>query len=169
MFKILTYFCMFIMQWNIRESLMKLLQVSFTVWQQKDALTSKVYLWVMTVLITANSIKSQSRPSILSLGLMTFFINSKGQATFLRLTWGWGITNLGWEVRIYQKWHFGLDGHYEFLVMSFGLINAQAAFMDLMNRLFWSYLDSFVIVFVDNILVYLKNEGEHMDHLRMVL
>ncbi|XP_069147980.1 uncharacterized protein [Solanum lycopersicum] len=53
--------------------------------------------------------------------------------------------------------------------MSFGLINAQAAFMDLMHRVFRSYLDSFVIVFIDDILVYSKNEGDHMDHLRVVL
>ena len=41
--------------------------------------------------------------------------------------------------------------------------------MDLMNRVFWNYLDSFVIVFIDNILVYSKNDGDHMDHLRVVL
>ena len=52
-------------------------------------------------------------------------------------------------------------GHYEFLVMSFGLTNSRETFMDLMNRVFQSYLDSFVIVFIDYILVYLKNEGEH--------
>ena len=51
--------------------------------------------------------------------------------------------------------------------MSFGLTNDPAAFMYLMNRVFQSYLDLFVIVFVDDILVYLKNEGEHMDHLRV--
>ena len=60
-------------------------------------------------------------------------------------------------------------GHYEFLVMSFGLTNAPVVFMDLMNRVFQNYLDSFVIVFSDDILVYLKNEGDHMNHLRVVL
>ena len=60
-------------------------------------------------------------------------------------------------------------GQYEFLVMSFGLTNSVAAFMDLMNRVFRSYLDSFVIAFIDDILVYLKNEGDHMGHLRVVL
>ena len=60
-------------------------------------------------------------------------------------------------------------GHYEFLVMSFGLTNATTVFKDLINRVFRSYLDSFVIVFNDNILVYPKNDGEHIDHLRVVL
>ena len=53
--------------------------------------------------------------------------------------------------------------------MSFGITNAPAAFMDLMNRLFQNYLDAFVIVFIDDILVYSKNEGDHMGHLRLVL
>ena len=52
-------------------------------------------------------------------------------------------------------------GHFEFTVMPFGLMNALAAFMDLMHRVFQPYLDQFVVVLVDDILIYSQSEWEH--------
>ena len=60
-------------------------------------------------------------------------------------------------------------GYYEFLVVSFGLTNAPAAFMDLMNRVFKDYLDKLVVVFIDDILIYSKTKVEHEEHLRLTL
>nr|GEV78577.1 putative reverse transcriptase domain-containing protein [Tanacetum cinerariifolium] len=60
-------------------------------------------------------------------------------------------------------------GHYEFQVMQFGLTNAPVVFMDLMNRVCKPYLDKFVIVFIDDILIYSKNKQEHEEHLKLIL
>ncbi|GJU04173.1 putative reverse transcriptase domain-containing protein [Tanacetum coccineum] len=75
-----------------------------------------------------------------------------------------------WAIGIF--WDFdtmGIRGHYEFRVMPFGLTNAPAVFMDLMNRVCKPYLDKFVIVFIDDILIYSRNEKEHEEHLKTIL
>ena len=78
-----------------------------------------------------------------------------------------GFSKIDLRSSYYQLWLKDVDvpkttfrthyGHYEFLVMSFELTNAQAAFMDLMNRVFHPHLDQFVVVFIDDILVYSKD------------
>nr|GEU47239.1 reverse transcriptase domain-containing protein [Tanacetum cinerariifolium] len=65
----------------------------------------------------------------------------------------------------FRTWY----GHYEFQVMPFGLTNAPAVFMDLINQVCKTYLDKFVIVFIDDILIYSKNEKEHKEHLKAIL
>ena len=65
----------------------------------------------------------------------------------------------------FKTWY----GHFEFIVMPFELTNEPAAFMDLMHRVFHPYLDRFVVVFVDDILIYSETEEDHEDHLRVVL
>ncbi|KAL0539905.1 hypothetical protein IC582_024126 [Cucumis melo] len=59
-------------------------------------------------------------------------------------------------------------GHYKFIAMSFGLTNAPAVFKDLMNKVFREFLDTFVIVFIEDVLIFSKTEAEHEEHLRMV-
>jgi hypothetical protein len=60
-------------------------------------------------------------------------------------------------------------GLYDFTIMSFGLNNAPAYFMNLLNKVFMEYLDKFVMVFIDDILIYSKNDSDHEEHLRLVL
>jgi hypothetical protein len=60
-------------------------------------------------------------------------------------------------------------GLYEYTVISFGLTNAPAYFMYLMNKVFMEYLEKFVVIFIDDILVYSRSEEEHEEHLRLAL
>jgi len=65
----------------------------------------------------------------------------------------------------FKSWY----GHYEYVVMPFGVTNAPAVFMDYMNKIFRPFLDKFIVVFIDDILIYSKTQEEDAEHLRLVL
>ncbi|CAN4117990.1 unnamed protein product [Withania somnifera] len=94
----------------------------------------------------------------------------KGAAVFSKIDLRSGYHRLRIRTEDIPKTAFRTRyGHYEFLAMSFGFTNAPAAFMDLMHRVLKPYLDSFVIVFIDDILVYSQSKYDHEKHLVVIL
>ncbi|CAA7056590.1 unnamed protein product [Microthlaspi erraticum] len=105
------------------------------------------------------------RPSVSPWGAPVLFVKKKdGVSDFV------SITEIPIDEADVRKTAFRTRyGHFEFVVMPFGLTNAPAAFMRLMNDVFREYLDVFVIIFIDDILVYSRSQEEHATHLRLVL
>ena len=98
------------------------------------------------------------------------FDQLKGTSIFLKIDLLFGYHQLRIKDEDVHKTTFRTQyGHYEFLVMLFGLKNALVAFMDIMNRIFQLHVDQFVLVFIDNILLYSKDRENHNTHLRVVL
>ena len=98
------------------------------------------------------------------------FDQLRGARVYSKIDLRTGYHQLGVRVTDIPKTTFRTRyGHFEFTVMPFGLTNAPAAFMDLMYRIFQPYLDQFIVVFVDDILIYFQSEWEHEYHLRIVL
>ena len=101
---------------------------------------------------------------------MIYLISREGAQVYSKIYLCTGYHQLRFREVDIPKTAFMMQyGHFEFIVMLFGLTNAPTTFMDLMHRLFQPYVDQFVVVFIDNILIYSKTEKEHEDHLRIVL
>ena len=99
-----------------------------------------------------------------------FFDQVRGASVFSKIDLRTGYHQLRIKEEDISKTNFRTRyGHYEFVVLPFGLKNSPATFMCLMNNVLNKYLDKFVLVFIDDILVYSKSGEEHKEHLRIVL
>jgi hypothetical protein len=98
------------------------------------------------------------------------FDQMRGARVFSKIDLRSGYHQMKIRPSDFPKTHFSTRyGLYEFTVMSFGLTNAPAYFMNLMNKVFMEYLDRFVVVFIDDIIIYSKSDRDHEEHLRLVL
>jgi hypothetical protein len=98
------------------------------------------------------------------------FEQLRGAQVFSKIDLNFGYHQLRIHEEDIEKTTFSTRyGHFEFIVMSFGLTNAPTSFMEAMNKMLHEFLDDFVVVFLDDILIYSKTEEEHEQHLRLIL